>query len=161
MESRGRHVRDGLRVSTFRLGLSPHHLQQHLPVGNQPGIPSRNPDIVPGGCSHQEVMKDSISYNCNKLRTLFILYSNKEKQSNNSLKVITTFFISYFDLFSLLTSAEKRVSSLAEITKLSWLSNIDWNNLRERPAAIPVHITSIDDTSYFDTFPDVQLDIRT
>jgi len=61
---------------------------------------------------------------------------------------------------SLLTSAEKRVSSLAEITKLSWLSNIDWNNLRERPAAIPVHITSIDDTSYFDTFPDVQLDIQ-
>ena len=38
---------------------------------------------------------------------------------------------------------------------------MDWNNLRERPAAIPVHITSIDDTSYFDSFPDVQLDIRT
>merc|ERR1719384_1642641 len=48
---------------------------------------------------------------------------------------------------SLLTSAEQRVSSLAEMTRLSWLSNIDWTNLRERPAAIPVHITSIDDTS--------------
>ena len=53
------------------------------------------------------------------------------------------------------------MSSLAEMTKLSWLSNIDWNNLRERPSAIPVHIASIDDTSYFDTFPDVQLDIST
>ena len=69
--------------------------------------------------------------------------------------------LSHFDLLSLLTSAEARVSSLAELTKLSWLSNMDWNNLRERPAAIPVHITSIDDTSYFDSFPDVQLDIRT
>ena len=67
--------------------------------------------------------------------------------------------LSDFVLLSLLTSEERRVSSLAEMTKLSWLSNIDWNNLRERPSAIPVHIASIDDTSYFDTFPDVQLDI--
>ena len=45
-----------------------------------------------------------------------------------------------------MSSEERRVSSLAEMTKLSWL---------------PVDIPSIDDTSYFDTLPDVQLDIST
>lgn len=31
---------------------------------------------------------------------------------------------------------------------------------RERPAAIPVEVRSIDDTSNFDEFPDVELKIR-
>lgn len=31
---------------------------------------------------------------------------------------------------------------------------------RERPAAIPVEVKSIDDTSNFDEFPDVDLKIR-
>ncbi|RXG55493.1 Serine/threonine-protein kinase tricorner [Armadillidium vulgare] len=34
---------------------------------------------------------------------------------------------------------------------------VDWEHIRERPAAIPVGIKSIDDTSNFDEFPDVDL----
>lgn len=37
---------------------------------------------------------------------------------------------------------------------------VDWEHIRERPAAIPVTIRSIDDTSNFDEFPDVDLKIR-
>merc|ERR1712242_641430 len=36
---------------------------------------------------------------------------------------------------------------------------IDWEHIRERPAAIPVEVKSIDDTSNFDDFPDVDLKI--
>ena len=41
--------------------------------------------------------------------------------------------------------------------KLNWFSNVDWDHIRERPAAIPVTVRSIDDTSNFDEFPDVEL----
>ena len=54
---------------------------------------------------------------------------------------------------------ETRVKTLGDMTNLPWFSMVDWNNLRERPAAIPVQVKSIDDTSYFDNFPEVQLDI--
>lgn len=37
---------------------------------------------------------------------------------------------------------------------------MDWEHIRERPAAIPVEVRSIDDTSNFDDFPDVKLEIR-
>ena len=40
--------------------------------------------------------------------------------------------------------------------KLNWFSNVDWDHIRERPAAIPVTVRSIDDTSNFDEFPDVE-----
>ena len=40
------------------------------------------------------------------------------------------------------------------------LQGVDWNHIRERPAAIQVHVKSIDDTSNFDDFPDVDLKIR-
>ena len=43
--------------------------------------------------------------------------------------------------------------------KLNWFSNVDWDHIRERPAAIPVTVRSIDDTSNFDEFPDVDLKI--
>jgi len=36
---------------------------------------------------------------------------------------------------------------------------VDWEHIRERPAAIPVQVKSIDDTSNFDDFPDVDLKI--
>jgi len=36
---------------------------------------------------------------------------------------------------------------------------VDWDHIRERPAAIPVDVKSIDDTSNFDDFPDVDLKI--
>ena len=34
---------------------------------------------------------------------------------------------------------------------------VDWEHIRERPSAIPVEVKSIDDTSNFDDFPDVDL----
>jgi hypothetical protein len=36
---------------------------------------------------------------------------------------------------------------------------VDWEHIRDRPAAISVVVKSIDDTSNFDTFPDVDLKI--
>ena len=36
---------------------------------------------------------------------------------------------------------------------------MDWEHIRERPAAIPVQVRSIDDTSNFDEFPDVPVQI--
>ena len=38
---------------------------------------------------------------------------------------------------------------------------VDWEHIRERPAAIPIEVKSIDDTSNFDEFPDVDLKIPT
>jgi len=63
-------------------------------------------------------------------------------------------------ILSLLATMETRVKTLGDMTNLSWFSMVDWTNLRERPAAIPVQVKSIDDTSYFDNFPEVQLDIK-
>ncbi len=37
---------------------------------------------------------------------------------------------------------------------------MDWAHIKERPAAIPVTVKSIDDTSNFDDFPDIDLKIR-
>jgi len=61
---------------------------------------------------------------------------------------------------SLITPEPSRVANLEDLKRLPWLRNIDWTNIRERPAAITVNISSIDDTSYFDTFPDVQIEIK-
>ena len=56
-------------------------------------------------------------------------------------------------------SADKRVTDIKDMKKLSWFTNVDWDHIRERPAAIPVTVKSIDDTSNFDDFPDVALKI--
>jgi len=63
-------------------------------------------------------------------------------------------------ILSLLASMDTRVKSLEDMRNLPWFSAVDWDNLRDRPAAIPVQVKSIDDTSYFDSFPEVQLDIK-
>ena len=55
---------------------------------------------------------------------------------------------------------DHRVHSLEDIKNLSWFKGVDWEHIRERPAAIPVEVKSIDDTSNFDDFPDVDLKIR-
>jgi len=55
---------------------------------------------------------------------------------------------------------ETRVKSLSDIQALPWFQGVDWSHIRERPAAIPVQVRSIDDTSNFDDFPDVDLKIR-
>ena len=47
-----------------------------------------------------------------------------------------------------------------DIRKIDWFRGVDWDHIRERPAAIPVTVKSIDDTSNFDDFPDVELKFR-
>lgn len=49
---------------------------------------------------------------------------------------------------------------IEELRNASFFSGVDWEHMRERPAAIPVDVKSIDDTSNFDDFPDVKLEIR-
>ena len=51
------------------------------------------------------------------------------------------------------------MQSREEIQSLAWFQHVDWDHIRERPAAIPVQVSSIDDTSNFDDFPDVALKI--
>ena len=51
------------------------------------------------------------------------------------------------------------MKSLNEIKSLAFFHGVDWEHIRERPAAIPVEVRSIDDTSNFDEFPDVDLKI--
>ena len=54
--------------------------------------------------------------------------------------------------------ANTRIASLAEVKKLPWFSAVDWDHIRERPAAFPVNVNAIDDTKNFDEFPEVELD---
>jgi len=54
---------------------------------------------------------------------------------------------------------EQRIRNLEDIKAINWFKGVDWNHIRERPAAIPVEVKSIDDTSNFDDFPDVDLKI--
>lgn len=59
--------------------------------------------------------------------------------------------------------AERRMGSnrgLEELKSIPFFRGVDWEHIRERPAAIPVEVRSIDDTSNFDEFPDVSLEIR-
>lgn len=59
--------------------------------------------------------------------------------------------------------AERRLGSqkgIEEVKSVSFFRGVDWEHIRERPAAIPVDVRSIDDTSNFDEFPDVALEIR-
>ena len=53
----------------------------------------------------------------------------------------------------------KRVTGLSDIQSMDWFKGVDWLHIRERPAAIAVNVKSIDDTSNFDEFPDVDLKI--
>jgi len=52
-----------------------------------------------------------------------------------------------------------RVSSLEDIKKITFFNTVDWDHVRERPAAFNLNVKSIDDTSHFDEFPDVDLKI--
>ncbi len=54
---------------------------------------------------------------------------------------------------------DTRVKTIEDIKVLGWFEGVDWAHIRERPAAIPVQVKSIDDTSNFDDFPDVDLKI--
>ncbi|XP_040570908.1 serine/threonine-protein kinase tricornered [Lepeophtheirus salmonis] len=50
-----------------------------------------------------------------------------------------------------------RVSSLDDIKKINFFQGVDWDHIRERPAAIAVNVKSIDDTSNFDEFTETDL----
>ncbi|XP_061932581.1 serine/threonine-protein kinase tricornered isoform X5 [Apis cerana] len=59
--------------------------------------------------------------------------------------------------------ADRRLGAQRGIEELKlapFFRGVDWEHIRERPAAIPVEVRSIDDTSNFDEFPDVKLEIR-
>ena len=55
--------------------------------------------------------------------------------------------------------AKKRVKNAEELKVFKWFLGVDWVHIRKRPAPIGVKIKSIDDTSNFDEFPDVDLKI--
>ncbi|KAL1517704.1 hypothetical protein ABEB36_001436 [Hypothenemus hampei] len=58
--------------------------------------------------------------------------------------------------------AERRLGSqkgLEDLKIIPFFRGADWEHIRERPAAIPVEVRRIDDTSNFDDFPDVKLEI--
>ncbi|TRY71029.1 hypothetical protein TCAL_10107 [Tigriopus californicus] len=60
------------------------------------------------------------------------------------------------------SDADTRVKNIHDIKALPFFQHgVDWNHIRERPAAISVEVKSIDDTSNFDDFPDVDLKIST
>uniref|UniRef100_A0A3Q1G3D2 Serine/threonine-protein kinase sax-1 n=1 Tax=Acanthochromis polyacanthus TaxID=80966 RepID=A0A3Q1G3D2_9TELE len=54
------------------------------------------------------------------------------------------------------TDAENRIGavSVEEIKSHPFFESVDWEHIRERPAAISIEIKSIDDTSNFDDFPE-------
>ncbi|XP_026672330.1 serine/threonine-protein kinase tricorner isoform X5 [Ceratina calcarata] len=59
--------------------------------------------------------------------------------------------------------ADRRLGAQRGVEELKlapFFRGVDWEHIRERPAAIPVEVLSIDDTSNFDEFPDVKLEIR-
>ena len=55
--------------------------------------------------------------------------------------------------------AGKRVHNIKEIREKEFMKGMDWEHIRERPAAISVDVKSIDDTSNFEDFPDVDIKI--
>jgi len=57
--------------------------------------------------------------------------------------------------------SERRIGSQGcnEIKVHNFFKGVDWEHIRERPAATAVEVKSIDDTSNFDDFPDVDLKI--
>ncbi|XP_043229199.1 serine/threonine-protein kinase tricornered-like isoform X2 [Amphibalanus amphitrite] len=61
------------------------------------------------------------------------------------------------------SEADVRLGSkgLQDVKSVEFFRGVDWENIRERPAAIQVDVKSIDDTSNFDEIPDVELAIPT
>jgi serine/threonine kinase 38 len=55
------------------------------------------------------------------------------------------------------TDADRRLGSLDEIRHHPFFIGVDWDHIRDRPAAYQPRVKSIDDTSNFDDFPDVDL----
>nr|XP_020766530.1 serine/threonine-protein kinase 38-like [Odocoileus virginianus texanus] len=64
--------------------------------------------------------------------------------------------ISLFPYSRFCIDSENRIgnSGVEEIKSHPFFEGVDWGHIRERPAAIPIEIKSIDDTSNFDDFPE-------
>jgi serine/threonine kinase 38 len=58
------------------------------------------------------------------------------------------------------TDSDRRLGSLDDIRNHPFFMGVDWNHIRDRPAAHQPRIKAIDDTSNFDDFPDVDLKLR-
>merc|ERR1712228_880202 len=58
-------------------------------------------------------------------------------------------------------AASSRISGVSDVKKLPWFNTVDWEHIRDRPAAFPVNVTAIDDTKNFDEFPEVELNFKT
>lgn len=67
------------------------------------------------------------------------------------------FFNVFFSIFNYRLGSQRGID---ELKSVPFFRGVDWEHIRERPAAIPVEVRSIDDTSNFDDFPDVSLEIR-
>ncbi len=57
------------------------------------------------------------------------------------------------------TDSDRRLGSLDDIRNHRFFLGVDWDHIRDRPAAYQPRIKAIDDTSNFDDFPDVDLKI--
>jgi serine/threonine kinase 38 len=64
------------------------------------------------------------------------------------------------NLIRFCTDPERRLGSLDEIRSHPLFLGVDWEHIRDRPAAYQPRVKSIDDTSNFDDFPDVDLKLR-
>ena len=70
-------------------------------------------------------------------------------------------FLSLVSIVRFRDERDQRLQCIEDIKSLDWFRGVDWGHIRERPAAIPAQVKSIDDTSNFDEFPDVDLKIPT
>ena len=62
----------------------------------------------------------------------------------------------YTHSFSLVCDAPDRLGHKVEELKAhSFFRNTDWDHIRDRPAAIPVHVKHMADTSNFDDFEEL------
>ncbi|CAF3203560.1 unnamed protein product [Rotaria socialis] len=55
------------------------------------------------------------------------------------------------------TDADRRLGSLDNIRNHPFFLGVNWDHIRDRPAAYQSRVESVDDTSNFDDFPDVDL----
>ena len=113
----------------------------------------------------QKHPKKHIKKSCTGENLLFFLpkfpyLKNPKLPLGGSLDVKSgKFILKFYDFFRFCCETEKRVQNLDDIKSLLFLQGVDWDHIRERPATIPVEVKSIDDTSNFDDFPDVDLKI--
>lgn len=49
---------------------------------------------------------------------------------------------------------DHRITHVEELKAHPFFKGVDWEHIRDRPAAIPIQVKSIDDTSNFDDFPE-------